>query len=232
MLEQLRKDLRNSADPQKARLLQRFFKTGPGEYGHGDIFLGIVVPKQRKIASTYADLPLNNCRKLLHSKIHEERMAALLILVDRFKRADEKEREAIYRFYLANTRWINNWDLVDLSAHRIVGAYLLDKPKTVLASLARSKNLWERRIAIVATFAEINRGKPQYSLKIARILLHDRHDLIHKAVGWMLREVGKRCSQQAEESFLRKYCRRMPRTMLRYAIERFPKPLQKVYLAR
>jgi len=226
-LSELKEELRFKANPEKAKLLQGFFKTGKGEYGEGDIFLGVVVPESRKIAKKYADLALADVEKLLHSKIHEERLTALLILVDKFHAG--KEQKKIYNFYLQNTKYINNWDLVDLSAHKIVGAYLTDKSKSILIKLARSRNLWERRIAVIATFSFIKDNRFKESLKIAKILLNDEHDLIQKAVGWMLREVGKR-DLKTEESFLREYCKKMPRTMLRYAIEKFPERKRKRFL--
>lgn len=228
-LEQLRRELKKKADPKRAKLLQGFFKTGPGEYGEGDVFLGITVPESRKTAKKFKDLPLADVKKLLKSKYHEERLVALLILVHVFQ-SEEKKREAIYAFYLKNTKYINNWDLVDLSAHKIVGPWLEDKPRAILTELAKSKNLWERRIAILSTFHFINKGDCKDALRIAKMLLHDKHDLIHKAVGWMLREVGKRCSMKEEEDFLRKHYREMPRTMLRYAIERFPEKKRQGYL--
>jgi len=230
MLQNLRKEIADHRDPEKAKILQRFFKTGPGEYAEGDVFLGIVVPQQRKIARQYAALNIGDAEALFHSKIHEERLIALLILVQRFKKADPATREAIYRLYLRNTNYINNWDLVDLTADHIVGAFLNSKPRNILNKLAKSKNLWERRIAILATFHYIKQGESAQTLKIASLLLHDEHDLIHKAVGWMLREVGKRCSQEEEEQFLKEHYRMMPRTMLRYAIERFPEQLRLRYL--
>ena len=226
-LSSFKKELRNKANSEKAKSLQRFFKTGPGEYGQGDVFLGVVVPDTRKVAKKYSSFELKELIKLLHSKIHEERLAALLIMIDKF---EEGDREKIYNLYLKNTKYINNWDLVDLSAHKIVGAYLSDKPKGVLNQLARSESLWERRISVIATFHFIKNNKFKESLRIAEILLNDEHDLIHKAVGWMLREIGKR-DLETEEKFLKKYYREMPRTMLRYAIEKFPTEERKKYLS-
>ena len=222
-----KKELKTKANSQKAKILQRFFKTGPGEYGEWDVFLGVVVPEIRKVAKKYGVLKSQDVVKLLHSKIHEERMAALLVMVNKFQ--TKKERETIYKTYLKNTKRINNWDLVDLSADKIVGDYLFDKPKTILYKLAKSKSIWERRIAIMATFNFIKRNKVEETLKIAKILLNDEQDLIHKAVGWMLREVGKR-DIKTEEKFLKKYYKKMPRTMLRYAIEKFPEKKRKQYL--
>mgnify|MGYP001575830650 CR=1 FL=1 len=236
MIDGLRADLRKLADPEKAKILQRFFKTGKGEYGEGDIFLGITVPQSRSIAIKYKNLAFGDIKRLLRSKIHEERLIALLILVHNFKNKDEKEKKYIYDFYLKNTKYINNWDLVDLSADKIVGTSIdsgvVSTPQNdILIKLAKSKNLWERRIAIISTFKFIKRQKDaSWTLKIAEILLNDKHDLIQKAVGWMLREVGKQISQKVEEEFLRKYYKNMPRTMLRYAIERFPINLKKAYM--
>jgi 3-methyladenine DNA glycosylase AlkD len=218
--------------PEGPRFLARFFKTGQGDYGHGDVFLGLTVPQSRKIAEQYADLSLVDIKKLLRSKIHEQRLVALLILVSQFTRAGAFRQTRIFRFYLAHSRLVNNWDLADLSADKIVGAYLFRRGSLgILEKFAGSSDLWQRRIAIVATFHFIKNGQSGPTLRIAKKLLRDQHDLIHKAVGWMLREVGKRCSQAEEERFLRKNYRKMPRTMLRYAIERFPRPLQRKYLA-
>ena len=230
MLKQLRKELALKANPKKAKILQGFFKTGKGEYGEGDIFLGLVVPETRKMAEKYLALNLAELKKLLNSKIHEERLLALFILTAQFNRAEEKGRQKLFKFYLSQTRNINNWDLVDLSADKIVGSHLKNKDKKILYQLAKSRNLWERRIAILATFYFIKQGQAKETLKIAEILLNDKHDLIQKAVGWMLREVGKRCGEKTEEKFLKQHCRKMPRTMLRYAIERFPENKRKKYL--
>lgn len=231
MLNQLQSDLQKLANPQKAKDLQRFFKTGKGEYGEGDIFLGIIVPEQRKIAKKYSNMTLKDLQKLLSSRTHEHRLTALFILIQTYNKSDDKGRKRIFNFYLKNMKHINNWDLVDLSAGKILGAYLLDKDRSVLHRLAESDNLWERRIAIMSTFYFIRNGQFEDTLNISGILLTDRHDLIHKAVGWMLREIGKR-DQGAEENFLDKYYRTMPRTMLRYAIERFDEKKRKYYLKR
>lgn len=230
-LLRIKTDLKNKADKNRARILQSFFKTGAGEYGAGDVFLGIRAPELRKIAGRHECLPLSDVQSLLLSKYHEERLAALLILVLKFGRGNEKEKEKIYRFYLKNTPYINNWDLVDLSAPKIVGAYLFERKKSPLYRLAKSKMLWERRIAIIATLHFIRHGRLDETMKIARMLLRDEADLIHKAVGWMLREVGKR-DLSVEENFLRKYFKIMPRTMLRYAIERFPETKRQSYLQK
>ncbi len=221
------KDLQKISNPEKAKILQRFFKTGKGQYGEGDIFLGITVPEQRRIAKKYKALDLNEIQKLLLSKIHEHRLTAILILTYQFLESKEK----ITKFYLKNTKYINNWDLVDLSADKILGEYLIDKNKDILYKLAKSKNLWEKRISIIATFNFIKNNKFEDALRISEILLNDKHDLIHKAVGWMLREIGKR-DLQTEEGFLKKYHKQMPRTMLRYAIERFPDKKRKFYMKK
>lgn len=228
-LAEIRLDLRTHASEEKAAILRRFFKTGPGEYGEGDCFIGVQVPATRKVAKRHASIPLRQVRSLLNSPVHEERLLALLILVQKYGKADSTEQHALYEFYTAHTARINNWDLVDLSADKIVGAYLLSRKRTVLRRLARSNDLWERRIAIVATFHFIRHGQFEDTLAVAGLLLGDDHDLIHKAVGWMLREVGKR-DQAAEERFLKCHYRIMPRTMLRYAIERFAEPKRQAYL--
>ena len=230
-LSDLRDEMRNLADFEKANLLQRFFKTGKGEYGEGDIFLGVMVPNTRKVAKKYVDLSLSEIKKILYSKIHEERLCSLLILVEKFSKSSEVERKEIFSFYVENARQINNWDLVDLSAPKIVGAYLLNKPRKILYKLAQSKNLWEKRISILSTFACIKEKDYTDSFKIAEILMNDEHDLIHKAVGWMLREIGKR-SLKDEIAFLNKYYKKLPRTMLRYAIERFPEEKRRFYLKK
>jgi 3-methyladenine DNA glycosylase AlkD len=220
----VRKDLKSMADPDKAVILQQFFKTGLGQYGEGDIFIGVTVPQSRKIAKKFSRLQLVEVKTLLYSRIHEERLVALLILVWRYSSAlgNREEKEEIVKFYLDNIKQVNNWDLVDLSAPNILGAYLIDnRDRRLLYRLAKSENVWERRVAILATYHFIRNGDFSDTLKIAEMLLQDRHDLIHKAVGWMLREVGKR-DATAEEAFLEKYWSVMPRTMLRYAIERLP----------
>ena len=214
---------------EDAHFLQRFFKTGPGQYGEGDIFLGLRVPATRRLAKEYKNLSLKEVSSLLKSPYHEVRLFALISLVNTFDKGDESTQKKIYDMYLANTKYINNWDLVDLSAPNIVGAYLFTKSRKPLYQLAKSKSLWERRIAVLATFYFIKNNQFEDSLKIAEILLPDKEDLIHKAVGWMLREVGKRDSKIAE-TFLRKHCRIMPRTMLRYAIERFTPSKRRMYL--
>lgn len=216
-------------DKEDARFLQRFFKTGVGQYGERDIFLGIRVPALRKLAKEYIALPPKEVLPLLRSSYHEERLFALILFVNAFAQGDETIQKKIYDLYMANTRHINNWDLVDISAPNIVGAFLLARSKKPLYQLAKSKSLWERRIAMLATFYFIKSNKFADSLKIAGILLRDKEDLIHKAVGWMLREVGKR-DMECAEAFLQKHCRVMPRTMLRYAIERFSPAKRRMYM--
>ncbi len=228
----LRSELRSLKNPEKAKILSGFFKTGPGEYGEGDRFLGIPVPDIRRIIRTHRHASLRHIRALLHSGYHEERLAALLCLVDRYQRGDAIQKKEIFSLYLNNTVFINNWDLVDLTAPHIVGEQLFRKGRSLLTKLARSGNLWERRIAILATFYFIRQGESRGTLRIAKLLLHDSHDLIHKAVGWMLRELGKRCSIEDERVFLDQYAAVMPRTMLRYAIERFPKELKTHYMKK
>lgn len=229
--EKLEKELEKLKNPQKALLLGRFFKTGKGEYGEGDKFLGIVVPKLREVAKKYPDLSLNDLQILLNSKIHEYRMISLFILIAEYKKADEKKTQEIVNFYLKNAKNINNWDLVDLSAPNIIGMHLLDKDRKILYKLAKSENIWEKRIAILSTFQLIKHNQLEDSLIIAEILLLDKHDLIHKAVGWMLREIGKR-DLKVEEKFLDKYSKTMPRTTLRYAIEKFSEEKRQMYLKK
>ena len=228
-LDQIRAELQRLKDDQRAQLAQRFFKTGPGQYGEGDVFLGIRVPDLRRLAREHKAARLTEINRLLRSKFHEERTLALMILVHAYSKGDEAAKKSIYETYLKNTRFINNWDLVDLSAHHIVGHYLSDRSKEPLYRLAKSDSLWERRIAIVATTYFIKRGKFTDTLRISKLLLSDKEDLIHKAAGWMLREVGKR-DLASEERFLIAHYRRMPRTMLRYAIEKFPEPRRQMYL--
>lgn len=225
MLQELKNEMNLLKNPEKAVILQKFFKTGKGEYAEGDIFLGITVPEQRKLSNKYSDLSLKEIQALLNSKIHEERLTSLLILVLKYK----NNKKEITDFYLKNTKNINNWDLVDLTAPKILGNYLLDKDKSILYQLANSKNLWEKRISVLSTFEFIKNNQFEDALKISEILLKDEHDLIHKAVGWMLREIGKR-DIETEEEFLKKHFKAMPRTMLRYAIEKFPESKRQGYL--
>lgn len=228
-MKNIQKRLKQLASSETAEILQKFFKTGPGEYGEGDIFIGVKVPDLRKLAKEFQDITISEVRALLASSIHEERLLALLILVRNFASGDEITKKKIYELYLENTPFINSWDLVDGSAHHIVGAFLMGKNKAPLFRLAKSENLWERRIAIISTFYFIKLDQYQETLGIAEILLTDPEDLIHKAVGWMLREIGKR-DRVAEETFLKKHYMKMPRTMLRYAIEKFPEPKRQRYL--
>jgi 3-methyladenine DNA glycosylase AlkD len=228
--EQIRKQFRKLGDPAIAEHSQRFFKTGKGEYGEGDKFLGIRVPVIRQWAKTHRTISLEEALAILQSPFHEERHLALLILVARYAAADTRgEQAAIYRAYLNHTDDINNWDLVDCSAEHIVGAYLFPRSRKPLYRLARAKNLWRRRIAMMATFHFIKRGDFADTLMLAEKLLTDKEDLIHKAAGWMLREVGKR-ELAVEEGFLDRHYRKMPRTMLRYAIEKFPENERQAYL--
>ncbi|MFC1594407.1 DNA alkylation repair protein [Candidatus Omnitrophota bacterium] len=225
----VRRALKKQSNKRKAKILQRFFKTGPGEYGEGDVFIGVVVPQIRKVVQQFDALSLAETVKLLQSSIHEERLAALLILVKQYAVSSQQSRKKIYTMYLKHTQYINNWDLIDLTAAHIVGAFLFDKSKKPLFVLARSPSLWERRIAILSTFHYIKHGRFDVTLVLAKRLLTDKEDLIHKAVGWMLREVGKR-NRALEERFLKKHYRKMARTMLRYAIEKFPEAERQAYL--
>lgn len=221
--------LRELGDAERVKILQRFFKTGPGEYAAGDIFWGLRVPDIRKLAKECEPLPLPETIQLLKSPIHEARFLALLLLIQAYRRGDDSRQAKIYALYLGESRHINNWDLVDVSAEHIVGAYLRERSRLPLYTLARSSLLWERRIAVMATFHYIKQGEFAETLNLADLLLNDAEDLIHKATGWMLREIGKR-DRSAEEAFLKtRYCN-MPRTMLRYAIEKFPEPLRQSYL--
>ena len=228
-LSELRKRIKELASPEVSKTMQWFFKTGKGDYGEGDVFAGLKVPTQRKLACEFKDLSLTNLKALLNSPVHEERLISLLILVDKYEKGDEQEKEVIFTFYLKNSKGINNWDLVDLSAPKIVGKYLLNKDRSILYKFAMSKNLWERRIAVLSTYEFIRNDDFKTTLEIAEILLDDEHDLIQKAVGWMLREVGKR-NLESEERFLKLHYKIMPRTMLRYAIEKFPETKRKKYL--
>jgi 3-methyladenine DNA glycosylase AlkD len=230
-LTDVRRRLQEQGDPDDAVFLQRFFKTAPGQYGAGDHFLGIRVPATRRLSREFSDLPLEDLEKLLHDKWHEARLLALVIMVNRFERGDVAERAEIFRTYLANTDLVNNWDLVDLSAPGIVGAHLETRSRAVLDKLAKSKNLWDRRIAIVSTYWFIRHKEFDDTLRISAALLGDSHDLIHKAVGWMLREVGKR-DESVLEAFLDQHASLMPRTALRYSIERMSPAKRKRYMAK
>ena len=231
MLNKLIKELQNLKNSKKAKILSRFFKTGRGEYGEGDIFLGIVVPDQRKIAKKYTDLSLNEIEELLSSKIHEYRLTALFILIEKYNKANDLNKQKIFDFYLSNINYVNNWDLIDLSAEKILGNYLINKDKSILYKFSKSNSFWERRIAILSTFQFIKNNKYEDTLKISEILVNDKHDLIQKAVGWMLREIGKR-NLNVEEEFLMKYYKKMPRTMLRYSIERFSDEKKRFYMKK
>jgi 3-methyladenine DNA glycosylase AlkD len=235
-LKQLRLELKRLAAPEKAKSSAWFFKTGPGEYAEGDQFLGITVPELRTIARSYKAIPHEDILLLLRSPLHEERLLALFLLIQQFKASEGEAQRKIYHDYLAHTEHVNNWDLVDTSAAHIVGAYLATQSSAViektLRTLAASDSLWERRIAMVATFYWIKRGESGYTFLIAKKLLTDRQDLIQKAVGWMLREVGKHCSQELLRTFLDEHIAHMGRTTLRYAIEHFPEPLRQTYLKK
>lgn len=251
MLTDIRADIKKASDSEKAAFLQRFFKTKEGQYGHGDKFLGITVPEQRVIAKKYRELSLNDVGQLLKSSLHEERLIALIILTLQFPKATSEKQKEIYEFYLSNTEHINNWDLVDASADKIVGQYLYQLchpelvsgsssdgiPKQVrndsmevLKKLAKSELIWERRIAMIATFQFTKNGSSKETYEIASILIHDKHDLIQKAVGWMLREAGKKVSEKELIEFLSTRYKTMPRTALRYSIEKFPEQVRKKYL--
>jgi 3-methyladenine DNA glycosylase AlkD len=230
-LNQLKKELQKKACPVQAKILQRFFKTDKGEYSEGMIFLGIKTPDVRETAKRYSGLDLKEIQKLLSTKIFDYKQIALVVLTNKFKKADEKRKKEIFEFYIKNAEKINSWGLVDISAYPIIGNYLLDKPKDILYQFARSNNLWKKRIAMLATYTFIRNNQFNDTLKIAELLLHDSHDLIHKAVGWMLREAGKR-NQPLEEQFLKQHYKQMPRTMLRYAIEKFPETKRKFYLKK
>ena len=231
MIKIIKEEFKKLSDQERAAHLQKYFKTGKGEYGEGDVFLGLRVPTIRNIAKKFNTLSMDEAEEFLQSPYHEERLFALFVLIDLFKKAKEEDRKKIYILYLKNTNFINNWDLVDTSAGPIVGAYLFNGDKEPIYILAKSENLWERRIAIMATFYFITQNEFNDTLKIAEMLLKDQEDLIHKAVGWMLREIGKR-NLELEESFLKKHYQNMPRTMLRYAIEKFPEEKRKSYLKR
>ena len=228
-LKRLKAELEKLGDREKAKDLQWFFKTGPGEYAEGDRFIGITVPRLRELAKRYPTLTLPEALRLLRSRIHEARFLALLLLMQQYRQADLPGKKRIYQAYLGHTAYINNWDLVDVSAKGIIGAFLEDKDRAPLYKLARSHSLWERRIAVLSTFWFIAKDDFKESLALGALLVADPHDLIHKAVGWMLREIGKK-DLVAEEKFLKKYGAVMPRTMLRYAIERFPEAKRQSYL--
>src|SRR3989338_6876824 len=230
-LKSLKQELSSLANPTQAKLLQRFFKTGKGEYGEGDIFLGIKVPEQRKLAKKYSSFSLAEIKELIYSKIHEERLIGFLILTYKYPKSSNEDKEQIFNFCIQHSKQMNNWDLVDLTAPKIIGEFLINKEeeRKILYTFAHSENLWQRRISIISTFTFIRQKQFQDSLVLAELLLNDKHDLIHKAVGWMLREVGKK-DLSLLESFLNKHCTHMPRTMLRYSIEKLPEEKRKAYL--
>ena len=223
------RDLLKHADKKKAAFFPSFFKTGKGQYGEGDVFIGVTVPQQRIIARKYRDISLKEIDRLLKDKRHEVRLTTLFVLVDQFKRADESTKKKIYEFYLARLKYVNNWDLVDSSCYQIVGEYLIDKDRKILKKMARSKHLWTERVAIVSTMAFIRKGQLKDTFEIAEILLKHPHDLLHKATGWLLREAGKK-NEVALKRFLDENAMVMPRTMLRYAIEKFDEKERKRYL--
>ncbi len=242
MIKQIISELESLGSFERAKHSLRFFKTGPGQYGQGDLFYGASVPEMRIISKKYKDITLDDTIVLLKNKYHECRLVALLILIEKYNDADKTKtdenkniKKTIHHIYLNNTKYINNWDLVDVSAHKIVGAYIYEELKLkdtkILYEFAKSEDLWKKRISIISTFYFIRNNKFDDSLKISKILLNDKHDLMHKAVGWMLREVGKK-NQKIEEEFLNKYYKIMPRTMLRYAIERFNENKKKYYMKK
>lgn len=228
-ITQLKNDLHKFADTEKAIFLQRFFKTGKGEYAEGDILIGVTVPQSRAIAKKYFNISLTDNIKLIRSKIHEERLVALFILCDKFNKGNEDEKKKIYKLYLDNTKFINNWDLVDSSAYKIVGEYLLNRDRSILYKLVKSKLLWDRRIAVISTLAFIKKGQLIDTFLLSELLLNDKEDLMHKACGWMMREAGKFDITLVEEFIIKNY-NKMPRTMLRYAIEKFPEAKRKSFL--
>ncbi len=226
---ELERNLRKYANPVRAKISRNFFKTGPGEYGEGDRFLGLTIAQVRNVTGQF-ELDFNEVSKMLKSPLHEVRMAGVLLLVEKYRKADKGMRKKVFKFYMSRSKSVNNWDLVDSSAHQIAGNYLGDKDRGILYRFAKSKNLWQRRIAIVSTYDGIRAGRFSDTFKISKILLSDKHDLIHKSCGWMLREADKR-TPGAIDGFLKKHHKRMPRTMLRYAIERFEKTKRKKILA-
>tara|TARA_Y100000310_G_C20396463_1_gene675327 strand:+ start:77 stop:760 length:684 start_codon:yes stop_codon:yes gene_type:complete len=227
MIDEIKKEIMRYAHSERVYDVSRFFKTGKGQYGEGDKFLGLYMPEIRKISHKFKNTDFSDIQILLDSEIHEERLLGLLILVEQFP----KDSEKVYNFYLENIKAVNNWDLVDLTADKIVGHYLFDKDKKILYDYTKSNNLWKRRISIISTFYFIKKNEFKDALKISELLLKDKQDLIHKAVGWMLREIGKR-NQKVEESFLNKFYKEMPRTMLRYSIEKFDKEKREYYMKK
>jgi 3-methyladenine DNA glycosylase AlkD len=220
--QDLKVALEKHANADDAVFLQRFFKTGKGQYGEGDVFIGVRVPQTRAICKDFKDLPLAEIQKLFDSPVHEHRLVAVILLANKFPKATEQGRRKIYELYLKNVykNRINNWDIVDLSADRVVGAYLENRDKKILLELAKSDNIWQKRVAMLSTFHYIKKGDPGPALDVIDIILHDPHDLIQKATGWMLREIGKKAGEEILTGFLDKHAHDMPRTTLRYAIER------------
>lgn len=229
--KKIKEELQIKSNPEKIKILSNFFKTGKGEYGEGDKFIGLNVPANREVAKRNKDVDMNVISELLESDIHEERLCALLILVEKYKKSDCEKKKDIFEYYIKQTKNINNWDLVDLSAPKIVGEYLLEKDKSVLLAMSKSKSMWERRIAIVSTITFIKAGKYETTLEIAKILLNDKEDLIQKAVGWMLREAGKK-EKKVLLDFLNEYHAKMPRTMLRYSLEKLEKEEKEYYMKK
>jgi 3-methyladenine DNA glycosylase AlkD len=230
MIEQIQKELKKYINKSKADHYPKFFQAYEGGYGEGDKFIGVTVPNQRKIAKKYfEEIALKDVEKLLQNDIHEYRQTALFILTYAYEKADKIKKKKIIDIYLSNTDYINNWDLVDSSAYKILGDYLLNKDKKLLYELANSSNMWEQRLAIIATFKFIKKGNYEDTIKISKLLLDHKHDLIHKAVGWMLREVGKK-DYDIEYGFLVKHYKNMPRTMLRYSIEKFDEEVRQKFL--
>lgn len=232
--KQLKDRLQSDANAEDALFLQRFFKTAEGQYGAGDVFIGVRMGPVRQAAKDFKQLPLAEIQKLLDSEVHEHRMAGLVILTLQYPKADTAGKQRIYDFYLSNVYKgrVNNWDLIDVTSPRVIGAQLIGKSPAILYELARSKNLWQRRVAIISSSAFINKGEPSVTLELSEILLQDQHDLIQKAVGWMLREVGKRCDRAILIDFLDKHSHEMPRTMLRYSIEHLPPAQRAHYLSQ
>jgi 3-methyladenine DNA glycosylase AlkD len=229
--EFVKKDIKKLADPSRAKILRRFFKTGPGEYGEGDIFLGVTVPQQRQAIKKYLAMPLSEVIRLLHSREHEYRFSALILLVEKYKRGDEELKEKIFKIYLANLKYANSWDLVDSSAPYINGDFLLKRSRRCLKKMAKSNNLWERRVAMLSTYAFIRQNDFKLALSLAKIFLDDEHSLMHKAAGWMLREIGKR-DKEVLLDFLKLSAKRMPRIMLSYATERMTKKEKEIFSLR
>lgn len=229
---EVKQALQDRAITDNVPILQRFFKTGPGEYGEGDEFIGVKVPQTRQVCRDFRDLPLPEVQRLLDSSVHEHRLAGVIILANAYPKVGESHQQAIFDLYLKNVYAgrINNWDLVDVTAEHVIGAHLENSDRKLLYELAKSDELWQKRVAVISTFRYIKKGDPGTTLDIAEILLRDKHDLIQKAVGWMLREVGKRVDEQLLLAYLDKHAHKMPRTQLRYAIERLPEGLRIRYL--